>query len=150
MAASLTPHFTEEELGVHGCEERIILNAQFLCSQLLEPIRAQYATPVHVTSGYRAPAKNEQVHGVHESEHLYHDDHAACDFTVPGIPLIQVFNWIRVVSKLPFRQVILERDHVTQEPRCIHISIRRNGNDRHEALVGATNNAEVYHFVECC
>ena len=143
----LTEHFSEAELGVSGCEDRIIYNAQFLCSKLLEPIREHFATPIHITSGYRPPAKNEQVHGVHESEHLYNDDHAAADFQVPGVDLLHVFNWIRGASGLPFRQVILEREPETNEPACIHISIRRNGNDKREALVGAVNNKSVYHFV---
>src|SRR5262249_10522593 len=142
----LTPHFTAEELSVLGCDDRILQNAYYLCDALLEPIRAQFQTPVHITSGYRPESVNASVHGVHGSEHLYEDDHAAADFVVPGVDLRHVFLWIRMLSKLPFRQVILEYQDF--EPACIHISTRVNGNDKREALVGATHNQSGYQHVE--
>lgn len=142
----LTPNFTAEELHVQGQCDRVVHNAYYLCEHILEPIRAQFQTPIHITSGFRPEAVNEQVHGVHSSEHLYEDDHAACDFTVPGIDLKHVFLWIRMLSHLPFRQVILEFQDF--EPACIHISTRENGNDKREALVGATHNQSGYQVVE--
>src|SRR6185312_14139594 len=138
---NLTLHFSEAELGVENAEQRIQQNAAYLCLAVLEPIRKQFASPVHITSGYRPPAKNQEVHGVSDSEHLYEDDHAAADFTIPGIALTHIFQWL-LISKLPFRQAILEyQDGI---PACIHISARRNGNDKHQALVGETHNSGAY------
>lgn len=142
----LSTHFSEEELNVFGAEERIVNNAKFLCENILEPIRAQYSLPLHVNSGYRPELHNANVGGVSDSEHLFHEDHAACDFTIPGIALTQAFNWIRLLSKLPFRQVILEYQHGV--PACIHISCRANGNDKRQALVGETHGAGAYREVE--
>lgn len=144
--AQLTDHFSEQELGVEGAEERIHCNAQYLCQNILEKIRAQYSLPVHVTSGYRPELRNEAAHGVSNSEHLYEDDHAAADFTLPGIALQRVFDWIRLLSGLPFRQVILE--YQNGAPDCIHISARSGGNDKRQALIGQTHNASAYTVAE--
>lgn len=144
--AQLTDHFSEAELGVEGAEERIHCNAQYLCQNVLEKIRAQYSLPLHVTSGYRPELKNKAVNGVSDSEHLYEDDHAAADFVIPGVKLQRVFDWIRLLSKLPFRQVILE--YQNGEPACIHISARSGGNDKRQALIGKTHNAGAYTAAE--
>jgi zinc D-Ala-D-Ala carboxypeptidase len=142
----LSPHFSEEELNVEGADERIRANAGILCHTLLEPIRAQYSLPMHVTSGFRPELANKATGGVSDSEHLYDDDHAAADFTIPGIALGKIFEWIRLLSGLDFRQVILEYEH--GYPACIHISCRVRGNDKREALVGETHGNGAYHAVE--
>src|SRR5579859_7850380 len=138
--APLTEHFTQEELNVEASDLRVKANATWLCSTILEPIRARFGA-LHITSGHRLPDRNAAVGGVSDSEHEYRDDHAAADFRPldSNTPLTQIFNWIRLESCLPFRQVILEHDHATQEPSCIHISGRVGGNDKHEALIGGTH-----------
>lgn len=143
----LTDHFSELELNVEAAEPRIKANAKYLCEAILEPIRAQFGEPMHISSGYRPPSLNQAVNGVSDSEHLYEDDHAAADFEIPGVALTHVFNWIRSVSHLPFRQVILEYDGGI--PACIHISARSGGNDKHEALIGETHNGGAYTVVAC-
>lgn len=143
----LSPNFSEFEFNVAGADPRIIANAKYLAENVLEPIRKQFSDPIHITSGYRPELQNQAVHGVSDSEHLYDDDHAAVDFVIPGIPLTHVFNWIRQVSQLPFRQVILEYENGS--PACVHISARSGGNDKHQALVGQTHNSGAYHEVEC-
>jgi hypothetical protein len=146
--AQLTKHFSDQELRVSLAEDRIKANAEYLCEKLLEPIRVRYG-PLVITSGYRPPEHNAAVGGVHESEHQFDGDHAAADFQVPNVPLTLIFNWIRLDSGLPFRQVILEHDHETQAPACIHISTRSGGDlDKHEALIGATHGKESYMKVE--
>ncbi len=147
--AQLSQHFTEQELNVESADLRIKDNARFLCERILEPIRAKFG-PLHITSGYRPAAQNAAVGGIHNSEHEYGDDHAAVDFRLmdANVPLTQAFNWIRLESRLPFRQVILEHDHATQQPECIHVATRVNGNDKHEALIGGTHGSEAYTKVE--
>lgn len=145
----LSDHFTDRELNVESADLRIKDNARFLCQRILESIREKFG-PLHITSGYRPADHNAAVGGVRDSEHQYHDDHAAADFRPvdANIPLTQVFNWVRLESRLPFRQVILEHDHATQQPECIHVSARVNGNDKHEALIGGTHGTEGYTKVE--
>lgn len=121
----LSPHFTADELGVAGAEPRIVANAVQLCTLLLEPIRAQFG-PIRVTNGYRPPAKNAAVGGVHDSEHLYEDGQAAADIVPENEEEQVVFDWIRLFSTeqlgtaLPWDQIILE--HEPDGSRgCLHI-----------------------------
>ena len=146
---NLSEHFSEEELGVASADLRVKSNARHFCETILEPIRAKFG-PLRITSAYRPPQHNQLVGGVNNSEHEYRDDHAAADFQPFGndVPLTQIFNWIRLESGLRFRQVILEHDHATQAPSCIHISSRAGALDKHEALVGGTHGTEPYQKVE--
>ena len=55
-----------------------------------------------------------------------------------------IFDWIRLISHLPFDQVILERNKAGLD-RCVHISY--NGalaTQRREALEGMTNGQSRY------
>ncbi len=115
-----------------------------LCVEFLEPIRAHFNSPVDIGSAYRSPCHNAIVGGVPGSYHLYEDDHAAVDFTVRGIALQEVFDWIRLESKLAFDQVILERAKGREDDLggCIHLQIRTV--PRRIALVGSTHGAGGY------
>ena len=139
----LTPHFADTELGVVGCDPLIIANAVQLCTLLLEPIRAQFG-PVNVHDGYRTPEHNQRVGGAPDSQHLYLGLNSAADFdSMPTMYRI-IFDWIRLISHLPFDQVILERNKAGLF-RCVHISY--NGalaTQRREALEGMTNGQSRY------
>jgi hypothetical protein len=115
-----------------------------LCVEFLEPIRAHFNAPLDIGSGYRSARHNAIVGGVPASYHLYEDDHAAVDFTVRGVALAEVFDWIRLESKLAFDQVILERAKGRTDDLggCIHLQIRTV--PRRRALVGSTHGAGNY------
>ena len=74
----LSEHFSDRELRVDGQPVRVVSNAKFLCLQILEPIRAKFGTLI-IDSGYRDPAHNEAVGGVHGSFHEYLGDECATD-----------------------------------------------------------------------
>lgn len=141
----LTPHFSDAELTVVGCEPRIIANATQLAQVLLEPIRQQFG-PLAISDGYRSPQHNAAVGGVcGHSQHLYLDQNSAADFRPLNADITEVFAWIRLDSHLPFDQCILECAPGTQTPRCIHIS--HNGalsQQRRQGLTGYTNGAGRY------
>ena len=146
----LTPHFSQEELGVAGAERRVIDNATFLCAIVLEPIRQHFQAPVNIHDGYRPPDHNARVGGKIDSFHLYEGGHAAADFDVNGdkSPTYkQVFDWIKLESHLPFDKVILERN-ATGADATIHIQVDRNAPPRRQAFTGDTGNGQVYTQVE--
>jgi len=118
----LSEHFTDVELRVAGQPVRVVGNAKFICIQILEPIREQFG-PLIIDSGYRDPAHNEAVGGVHGSFHEYLDDQCAADFRplpTASASLEMIFDWMRLESKLPFDHVILEHDKAGT-PACIHV-----------------------------
>lgn len=140
----ITEHFSESELGVVGCEDRIVNNAFHLCREILEPIRSHIG-PLHVTCGYRDPAHNERVGGKPDSFHLFEDGKAASDIFVPGGNR-SLFEWIYRQSNLPYDKVILE--YHNGSPACIHIQVDRNNPPRRLAYTGSTGAANDYKLVE--
>jgi len=141
--AQLTEHFEDHELGVEGCEGRLIDNATFLCSQILEPIRAKFG-PVHVHDGYRDPGHNAAVGGKTASFHLFTDGHAAADIdALPTVSIPALFDWLRLESGLKFDKVILETN-AKDVPACVHIQIDRLNPPRRQAFIGHTGAATHY------
>lgn len=146
----LSPHISDKEMGVIGCEQRIIDNAEFLCITILEPIRAHFGRPLNIHDAYRDPAHNARVGGKVASFHLFDGGHAAADFDCGGDTkptYRQVFDWIRLESKLPYDKVILEHNDAGED-RVVHIQIDRNHPPRREAYVGGTGNSTQYTLVQ--
>jgi len=124
--------------------EEVVAFAQQFCAEILEPIRERFGSVV-ITSGYRCPALNALIRGVSSSDHQWTTKRIAADFFTPQADLQQVFDWIRLESKLPFDQVI--REHGSgRGGDCIHISYRAE--PRRMAMVGATHNQSGYERVE--
>lgn len=146
----LSAHFSDAELGVVGAEKRVIENAIYLCTQLLEPIRDHFGRPVNIHDGYRNVDHNRAVGGKIASFHLYHGGQAAADLDVGGDTLPtyrQVFDWIRLQSHLPFDKVILEMNSAGEDA-CVHIQVDRGSEPRREAFVGGTGAGNQYMLVQ--
>jgi hypothetical protein len=145
----LTEHFSAEELKLPLNDAAIEAAATELCTKLLEPIRAQFAAALIILSAYRNWEHNLAVGGEPTSYHLYDDGKAAADFIVSGIDVQRVFDWIRLLSGLPFDQVILEyRNGV---PDIVHIQLKQDTPPRRMALVGQTHGTQtgrLYEHVE--
>lgn len=121
----LTEHFTLEEMTFsqtavrRGIDNRPSAPANAalhaLCTSILEPIRAHYGRPVHVSSGFRSVALNVAIGGAAASQHCLGE---AADITVSGVDNLSLAKWIR--DNLPFDQVIMEGAwvHVSYGPRA--------------------------------
>lgn len=138
----LTEHFSDTELAVAGCEERLMDNATWLCEKLLEPIRLKFG-PIFVHDGYRDPGHNARVGGKPASFHLYEDTKGAADISAAASPIGDVFDWIRLESGLPFDKVILERN-AAGFAACVHVQVDRANAPRREAFTGSTGAGTVY------
>jgi hypothetical protein len=137
----LTEHFSQEEMGVVGAEQRLIDNALFLCEKILEPIRAKFGS-VSVHDGYRNPTHNASVGGKATSFHMFEGGKAAADIsTTVSIPTL--FDWIRLSSSLPFDKVIMEYNS-KEVPACVHIQVDSANTPRRQAYTGHTGAGEVY------
>lgn len=123
----LSPNFTLAEMMRSEAAARrgidntppaaLIENLRQLCVNVLEPVRAHYARPVIVTSGYRSPAVNSAVGGSGTSQHSQGE---AADFTVAGVPNIDVCRWME--KALTYDQLIYEFG----ESGWVHCSWRRS------------------------
>lgn len=138
---NLTEHFTDAELGVVGCDEQIVENARFICTEILEPIRARFGA-VRVHDGYRDPGHNARVGGKQTSFHLFEWGRAAVDIDAHGA-VVALFDWIRLESKLPFDKVIME-SNAQGVPTTVHIQVDRLGAARRQAYTGHTGDGQTY------
>lgn len=125
---ALAPHITWGELvrtSHRGYAERNATDsAQHLpaltaMAAMLSQVRQHFGAPLIVHSGYRCPTLNQAVGGSPTSQHMRGE---AADFHVHGVPLEQVFDWIRRGSGLAFGQLILEGVQAGR-PTWIHLSL---------------------------
>lgn len=133
----LTKNFTINELiysvtaEANGIDNRasvsVVANLKALCENVLQPLRDHFNKPVKVTSGYRCLELNQKIGGKHNSQHL--TGHAA-DIIVPGVPLLDVYEYIR--TTLPYDQLLLETN--CKGTKWIHVSYQKNARNRHQAM----------------
>jgi len=83
--------------------EEQINNLKLVCANILEPVRANFNSPVIVSSGYRSVAVCEAVGSSAKSQHTKGQ---AADFEIVGIANKDVADWI--VKNLDYDQCILE------------------------------------------
>jgi hypothetical protein len=138
----LTEHFADTELGVAGCEDRLVENARFICTELLEPIRAKFG-PVSVHDGYRDPDHNGRVGGKVNSFHLFGGGQSAADISVSSASCGTLFDWIRLESDLKFDKVILERN-AAGFAATVHLQLDSTMPPRRFAYTGSTGAGTVY------
>lgn len=101
LALRLSEHFTLGEMvrsstasrkGIHNVpNDGQIAALKALCEWVLEPVRLHYERPVIVTSGFRSARLNTAIGGSPSSQHCKGE---AADFTVPGVPNLELAEWI--------------------------------------------------------
>lgn len=137
--SALTPHFTLDEMTASEVAARqgldnsppaeVTANLFRVCSDLMEPIRSHFWSPIRVSSGYRSAQVNAAVGGAPASAHV---EGRACDFTIPALTLREVYDWI-AGSDLPYDQVIWEYG------AWVHVQVARSGEKpRRECLMKLT------------
>jgi len=136
----LSPHFNLDEFG--AVPPKVVPAYRSLCEEVLEPIRERFGLPMVITSGYRSPEHNASVGGTLYSQHQATPFYCAADFKVPGLALMEVFDWVRLESRLPFDQIIIEHADRLGPPVVIHISWVRPA--RRAAWQGLTGGRSSY------
>lgn len=140
----LSEHFTLPEFENNDPIPAVAIPSfAVLCTEILESVRAQFACPLNITSGYRSPEANRIAHGQPNSEHVATADYCAADFYAGGPFKTRVlFDWMRNNPKLPFHQLILEAGY--NGSSVIHVSWNRTMPGVRSVLEGVTHNAEPY------
>lgn len=129
---NLTDHFTLAELTVTSTglknepTQEQVKNLIALCENILEPLRLKFGRPIKINSGYRSIMVNARVGGSATSSHCKAE---AADLSCQDNAAI--FHIIR--QQLPFDQLIWEGGD-DKQPDWVHVSFRRNGNNRKQVL----------------
>lgn len=125
----LTDSAVARQLHIDNTPDKMcIQNLQALVEHVLDPAREALGKPIRVNSGYRCPRLNKCVGGVDNSQHIKGE---AADIDT-GHPA-ENKRLFEILLKLPFDQLIWERGN-KQGPAWIHVSYKRNGENRKEAL----------------
>lgn len=113
--------------GQYGLQkEEIICNLQFLCLNILEPIKKLYPDMI-VTSGFRDYGKSKTVsqHCLGEAVDLQFTTKSNADYYNIAVAL---------KNAIPFDQLLLEyKNYGTGKP-WIHVSLKRIGSNRKQTL----------------
>jgi hypothetical protein len=136
----ITEHFSLSEisksdtatrLGIdNSVPDSLMGNALRMCERL-EEVRALFNKPIMITSFYRCPELNKKVGGSKTSAHM---DCRACDFTVKGIAIEDVFSNIKA-SKISFDQLILESSKTST---WVHLGIEKEGEKPRQMVMSGT------------
>lgn len=125
----LTDSAVARQLHIDNTPDKMcIQNLQALVEHVLDPAREALGKPIRVNSGYRCPRLNKCVGGVDNSQHIKGE---AADIDT-GHPA-ENKKLFEILLKLPFDQLIWERGN-KQGPAWIHVSYKRNGENRKEVL----------------
>ncbi len=126
-------YFTDKELRCKHCGQlppSVKENIEALVANVLDLLRDQYGKPVYVTSGYRCPAHNTAVGGVPRSQHMAGE---ACDIhadsPAENLKLAKI-----LAQQNHFDQMILYVNPGSMNPRFIHVSYKRTGQNRRRIL----------------
>lgn len=108
-----------------------LLAMRHLASTVFEPLRAAIGEPILVTSFFRAPAVNRKVGGSATSQHVRGE---AMDIRMSaGSKATNADLFRRILNHLPFDQLIWEFG-TAHEPAWVHVSWRKQGPNRRQAL----------------
>ena len=137
-------HFKLEEFKCRcGCTipEEAKANLTALIEQVLDPAREKLGRPIFVNSGYRCLKHNQKVGGATNSQHTKGE---AADIIASSTNRHQNYLLGRLIASLGnFDQIIFE-DTGRQDllPEWIHVSWKRNGNNRHSQLIAQRVNGK--------
>lgn len=126
-------HFNDTELRCKCCGRlppEAKANAEALVDNVLDPARELLGKPIHVNSGFRCPLHNTAVGGTAKSQHILGE---AADITA-GSPAENLMLARLIVQLGNYDQIIIYVHNGSTEPQFIHVSWKRNGDNRHRIL----------------
>lgn len=129
MLSEFTKSSTAKNLGIPNVPDlEQVSNLQFLCREILEPLREWMNEPITISSGFRCPKLNKAVGGATNSQHLAGE---AADIHLPNIETGRKYLEF-ILENCRFHQVIWEHD--TSGTYWIHVAIRQNGINKQQYI----------------
>lgn len=101
-----------------------VSNLQYLCREILEPLREWMNEPITISSGFRCPKLNKAVGGVSNSQHLSGE---AADIHLPSKEIGRRYAEF-ILENCRFDQMLFETN--SQGISWLHVSIKQDGNNR--------------------
>lgn len=120
-------HFNYNEFKCKCCGDLPLeakQNVEALVNEVLDPAREELGMPVIVNSGYRCPKHNLKVGGVKNSQHMKGE---AADITTGSVEGNKKLK--EIIERLG------KYDQLITYPSFLHVSWKRNGENRKQRLV---------------
>ena len=109
----------------NGANLEVEENLRALVDEVLDPLRERYGKPIYVNSGYRCPKLNQLVNGAANSQHMRGE---AADIRPVKSEKLKVKSELDELVR-----ILIENgkfDQLIIYPTFIHVSWKRNGNNR--------------------
>ena len=146
----LSEHFSLEEIIKSQTASRLGLNntpteeqinkLQYLCNNILEPLRRAFNKPIIITSGFRSECLCEAIGSSKNSQHAKGE---AVDLEIIGVSNKKVSDWID--NNCDYDQLILEY-HTPNEPNSgwVHVSLKEQNNRKQYLFCYKENDKTIY------
>jgi zinc D-Ala-D-Ala carboxypeptidase len=118
-------------------------NMKKLATNVFQPIRDHFNTPIHISSGYRSLALNKAIKGSLSSQHCSGE---AMDIDMDGTDITnaKIFNYIK--DNLVFDQLIWEFG-TDKNPDWVHVSYESKGKQRKQILKAIKKNGKTAYTI---
>ena len=118
-------------------------NMKKLATNVFQPIRDHFNTPIHISSGYRSLALNKAIKGSLSSQHCSGE---AIDIDMDGTDITnaKIFNYIK--DNLVFDQLIWEFG-TDKNPDWVHVSYESRGKQRKQILKAIKKNGKTAYTI---
>ena len=127
--SEFTRSSTAKNLGIPNVLDlEQVSNLQYLCREILEPLREWMNEPITISSGFRCPKLNKAVGGVSNSQHMTGE---AADIHLPSIEKGKKYLEF-IIENCRFHQVIWEHDK--SGTYWIHFAIRQNAPNKQQNI----------------
>jgi len=128
---------TAERKGISNVPNEVsVMAMESLCYNVLERVRAAFAKPINVNSGYRSAALCEAIGSKNTSQHC---DGEAADIEIYGVSNYDLAKYIE--NNLNFDQLILECwDGIDPNSGWVHVSYVNENANRKDVLTYTREN----------
>lgn len=119
--------------------EEHLENLKAIAQDVFQRVREHFGKAIYVSSGYRSEALNERIGGSSTSQHCKGEALDLDAQVYGGLTNAQLFSYIE--EWITFDQLIWEFGSNT-EPDWIHVSYKKDGNNRGQTLVAYKKNGK--------
>ena len=111
-------------------------NMKYVAKNVFDKVREAMGCPLYVSSFFRSPELNKAIGGSKTSQHCNGE---AVDIDHPTLNK-KIFEYIK--DNLKFDQLINEFPDENGVPSWVHVSLRRDGENRGEVLIAYSENGK--------
>lgn len=128
----VTKSNTADRLGLdNNPDNRQLANLKTIASEVFEPVRVYFGTPIGISSGFRGVELNKAVRGSKTSQHCKGEALDLDADMFKGVKNSEIFNYIKDI--LDFDQLIWEYG-TDDEPNWVHVSYVSKAENRNQIL----------------